>query len=103
MPISDPVAVNFVNAQTTPLSEDVVDLHARLVFMRTQWNGGMSQLIPNTDDLLEGGQNRRELFSLTGSQITNNVAQMFAILDLLERPGVMEVISRPCANPLRTR
>ena len=100
MPISDPVAVQFVNAQITPLSESVRALHARLVAMRIDWNGGVNALIPNTADLLDGGQNRRELFSLTGAQITNAVSNLFTILTALEQPGVMEVLSRPCANPL---
>jgi len=96
--ITNPEAIRFVNEQIRPLCERARALKAEIAAMQTNWYGGLNGEFDGNGgaDTVEDGREAEGVSRLIGGEVTNAVAQLFAVLDLNA-----EIIAKPCVRALQ--
>lgn len=103
MAITDPVAIRYANEVVRPMAEKLRSLKAEIDSHMLQWHGGIGAIF--TAGMTEAVDDDREaegVSRLTGNDVVGLVNQMSALQAQLAGVGVMDVISKPCVQPLRT-
>lgn len=102
MAITDTVAIRYSNEVVRPMAEKLRNLKAEIDSHMLQWHGGIGAIF--TAGMAESVDDDREaegVSRLIGNDIVGLINQISAIQTLLDGVGVMNVIVKPCVNPLR--
>lgn len=103
MAITDTVAIRYSNEVIRPMAEKLRNLKAEIDSHMLQWHGGIGAIFTaDMAGLVDDGREAEGVSRLTGNDIVGLVNQMSALQTQLAGVGVMEVISKPCVQPLRT-
>lgn len=102
MAITDAVVIRYTNEVVRPLAERIRALKAEIDAGMLQWHGGLGAVCAaDMAGLVDDGREAEGVSRLTGNDVVGLVNQMSALQTLLAGAGVMDVISKPCVNPLR--
>ena len=103
MAITDPVAIRYSNEVVRLMAEKLRNLKAEIDSHMLQWHGGIGAIFTaDMAGLVDDGREADGVSLLTGNDIVGLVNQMSTLQTQLAGVGVMEVISKPCVQPLRT-
>ena len=103
MAITDPVAIRYSNEVVRLMAEKLRNLKAEIDSHMLQWHGGIGAIFTaDMAGLVDDGREAEGVSRLTGNDIVGLVNQMSTLQTQLAGVGVMEVISKPCVQPLRT-
>jgi len=103
MPITNPIAIKYVNEVVRPLAERFRDLKPDVDAATVAWFAGISTLFPNDATAVDDGRDREGISRLTGADVNNIVTQLLAYQTQLNGGGVANVIAKPCVRTLVTR
>lgn len=102
MAITDEITIRYTNEVIRPMAEKIRALKAEIDSHMLQWHGGIGAVCnADLNGTIEDGRESEGVTRLTGNDATLLINQMIAIQTLLDGVGVMNVIVKPCVNPLR--
>ncbi len=103
MAITDTVAIRYTNEVVRPMAEKLRNLKAEIDSHMLQWHGGIGVIFTaDMAGLVDDGREAEGVSRLTGNDVVGLVNQISALQTQLAGVGVMDVISKPCVQPLRT-
>jgi hypothetical protein len=99
MAITNEQAVKFTN-NSRALAEKMRSLDYEIQAALVTWFAYISSVIPNDTQEVSDRRTAEGVSRLTGSDVTNLVAQMIAYKALMDGVGVRDVISKPTVRTL---
>lgn len=101
MAITNTEVIKFSNEVVRPFCEEVRAMKAEIDSATTTWFNNISNGCPNDpEEILEDGRDVDGVSIITGADITNVISAMINLQTVLNAPGVVDVISKPCVKPL---
>lgn len=101
--ITSAEVVKFCNEDLRPVCETIRNLKAKMENLQLQYYNTISAEIggnTGVDDMLIDNREEQGVTQIDGNDISGVITQTAAIIALLEEPGVMNVIEKPCVRAL---
>lgn len=92
--------IRFSNEQVRPMSEILRAFHSKATEMNRTWNQEIAPAIAGNSngDSIADGRGKEGVSALDKADQVNFMAQVQAILNLLNGAGVMDVVTKPAVR-----
>lgn len=102
MPITDPVAIRFVNEQLRPIAEKMRATKIELKQSFADWQQKVSaNVTADSKEMLEDGREAEGVTRLSGADITAFIEVLTKYNAVGDEIGIDDVINKLCVRPLQ--
>jgi len=104
MPITDPVAIRFVNEQLRPIAEKMRATKIELKQSFADWQQKIAAQVPSdAKEMLEDGREAEGVTRLSGADITAFVEVLTKYNTVGDEIGIDDVINKLCVRALEVK